>query len=200
MTLLGLTGGLAMGKSTVAQMLRQRRLPVVDTDDLARDLVNPGQPALDEIFTAFGPDLRQPDGTLNRTALAQIVFADPNARQRLEGLLHPRIHQRWLDLAAHWRAANQPAGVVVIPLLFETGSTHHFDATLCTACSPETQANRIAARGWTPENAAARIRAQWPIDCKIAASTHVLWTEGTFDVTARQLDLILRQLNLQPVF
>lgn len=197
MTLLGLTGGIAMGKTTVSRLLHDRHLPVVDTDDLARELVEPGQPALDEIRAVFGPSITGPDQRLRRDELARIVFADAAARQRLERILHPRILERWSELAAQWRTAGHAAGVVVIPLLFETDAAKHFSATLCAACTDRTQARRIASRGWTPAAAAARIAAQWPIARKMAAATHVLWTEGALELTARQVDLVLRQLDLQ---
>jgi dephospho-CoA kinase len=200
MTLLGLTGGIAMGKSTVANLLRNQGFPVVDTDDLARELVEPGLPAFHAILTAFGPAVRHSNGRLDRAALARIVFEDPAARRRLEAILHPPIQQRWVEQAAAWRTANLSAGVVVIPLLFETDSAPHFDATLCVACTAHSQAVRAAARGWSPAAASTRIAAQWPIERKIAAATHVLWTEGDLELTRLQLDRVLRQLNLQPAF
>src|SRR5882672_6276754 len=120
MILLGLTGGVGMGKSTSARLLGERGLPVIDTDLLAHELVEPGQPALAEIRAAFGYDIIDPDHRLDRARLARRVFSDPAARQQLEAILHPRIRQLWLaqvEILAQQQAAEC---VVVIPLLFET--------------------------------------------------------------------------------
>src|SRR5262245_53982791 len=102
MRLIGLTGGVGMGKSTAADLLKERGIPVVDTDQLARDVVEPGQPAFNEVKERFGPGVVGPDGTLNRKALADLIFADSARRQELESILHPRIRERWLAQAALW--------------------------------------------------------------------------------------------------
>ncbi|MGD0087981.1 MAG: dephospho-CoA kinase, partial [Verrucomicrobiota bacterium] len=120
MKTLGLTGGIGMGKSTAARFLRERGAQLVDTDELARQLVEPGQPALVEIQTVFGQNVVAPDGQLRREALAQIVFTDPAARRKLESILHPRIREGWLAQVESWRTENHALAVVVIPLLFET--------------------------------------------------------------------------------
>src|ERR1043166_7183608 len=133
MKILGLTGGIGMGKSTAAELLRQRGLPVVDTDLLAREVVEPGQPALQEIKTLFGADVIDAGGPLRRAALAARVFADDTQRPQLEAITHPRIRERWVAQAEAWRGAGQPMGVVVIPLLFETGTEACFDAIVCAA-------------------------------------------------------------------
>jgi dephospho-CoA kinase len=190
--LLGLTGGIGMGKSTVGQLLSERGIPIVDTDLLAREIVEPGQPALVEIQKAFGAEMLDPSGRLRRDRLARCVFADPEARQRLEGILHPRIRQLWLAQAAALRAQNHPCAVVVIPLLFETNAQSEFDATLCVACSSATQRHRLLARSWTPQQIEQRLHAQWPIEKKIAAADYVLWTESTPDLLAPQLDRVLK--------
>ena len=118
MIVLGLTGGIGMGKSTCAQLLRQRAVPVVDTDGLARRVVEPGQPAQAEILAAFGQQMLGADGQLRRDELARLVFADLDARRRLESILHPRIRELWRAQAESWRAENHALAVVVIPLLF----------------------------------------------------------------------------------
>jgi dephospho-CoA kinase len=191
MKLLGLTGGIGMGKSTATDLLRQRGLPVVDTDLLAREIVEPGQPALTEIVQHFGPEFLDSDGRLRRDKLADRVFADESERRQLEALTHPRIRERWMVEAASWRASGQPIGIVVIPLLFETGSEGGFDALVCIACSAATQQQRLRARGWTHTQVEQRLRAQWPVERKVAASHYVVWTEGTLQAHAEQLDLIL---------
>jgi dephospho-CoA kinase len=195
MKVLGLTGGVGMGKSTCAQLLRARAIPVVDTDDLARTVVEPGQAALAEIRAAFGSQMIDKEGQLNRGELARAVFSDPAARKRLEGILHPRIRELWKAQANDWQAQDQPSGVVVIPLLFETGAESELDATVCLACSEATQRQRLAARGWSSEQIDQRIRAQWPIEQKLAKSDYVIWTEAGLDVHADQLDRILRAIK-----
>lgn len=172
----------------------------MDTDELARQLVAPGQPANAEIRSAFGDQLFDPAGGLRREALARLVFADEPARRRLETILHPRIRHAWQAKVAVWRSEGHPAGVVVIPLLFETQAADMFAATICVACSTASQGDRLAARGWSPEASAQRIQAQWPIEQKLVAADFVVWAEGGVERTAEQLRRILGHLDLrQPV-
>jgi len=194
MKVCGLTGGAGMGKSTAAQLLRQRGVPVVDTDELARQLVEPGQPALLEIQTVFGKHVIAPDGQLRRDELAQIVFPDPASRKKLEAILHPRIRERWLTQIETWRGENCPLAVVVIPLLFETAAESQFDKIICVACSAAAQRERLLARGWTPEQIRQRLAAQWPVEQKIARADFVIWTEGAPNTCAQQIDRILAGL------
>ena len=191
MKALGLTGGIGMGKSACADLLRARGIPVVDSDDLAREVVEPGQPALAEVQRAFGPGIVSTDGRLDREELARRVFADTAARRQLESILHPRIRQLWLAQIQQWRAAEHPLAVVVIPLLFETHAESDFDATLCVACSAATQRQRLLARHWPPEQMEQRIQAQLPPEKKIELANYVIWTEGALDIHAAQLDRIL---------
>ena len=194
MKVLGLTGGVGMGKSASAQLLRARGVPVVDTDDLARQVVEPGQPALAEVQKLFGPGIVGPDGQLRREDLARVVFADPAARKRLEDILHPRIRVLWRAQLEAWRKESRPLAVVVIPLLFETSAETELDVTICVACSAATQQQRLLARGWSPKEIEQRLRAQWPIEVKIARSDYVIWTEAGLDVHGEQLDRILKPL------
>lgn len=191
MKLFGLTGGIGMGKSAAAKILSERGVPVADTDLLARQVVEPGQPALAEIQHAFGDGVIAPDGSLRRAALARIVFPDPTARQKLEAITHPRIRRLWREQVEVWRARQAPAGCVVIPLLFETGAENELDATICVACSPATQQKRLRERGWTPEQIGERVAAQFPVEKKIAMATFVAWNEGSLDILAAQLERIL---------
>jgi len=191
MKLIGLTGGIGTGKSTAAGFMAERGLPVIDTDELAHALVEPGQPALAEIVTAFGAELLDEQGRLRRAALADIVFSAPEKLRMLEAILHPRIRERWLAQAEVWRSEGRGAGVVVIPLLFETNAQRYFDAILCTACSVTTQRERLQRRGWNGTQIQQRLAAQWPLEKKMAAATHVIWTEGDLTVHRAQLDKIL---------
>jgi dephospho-CoA kinase len=191
MKLFGLTGGIGTGKSTAASILARRGVRMIDTDDLAREMVVPGQPALQEIAAAFGPAMIDAEGRLDRANLAAIVFADAAKRNQLEAILHPRIRSAWKDRVAAWRSEGVPVGVVVIPLLFETGAQGEFDLIICTACPEATQLGRLAARGWSPAQSAARLAAQWPLDRKMAASHRVIWTEGDLEVHERQIGRVL---------
>jgi dephospho-CoA kinase len=194
MKVFGLTGGVGMGKSTAAGFFLQHGVRVVDTDELARHLVRPGEPALAEIGRQFGPDLISPDGRLRREELARIVFADPSARHRLEAILHPRIRAAWLDRLETWRRENCPLALVVIPLLFETSAENHFDKIICTACTSAVQHERLSARGWSPDQIRQRVAAQLPVDQKIARAHFVLWTEGTLAAHAEQVSRVLPRL------
>ena len=179
-----------MGKSTVAGMLAARGATVVDTDELARQVVAPGEPALEEIRREFGSQVISPSGHLRRDELARIVFSDAAARQKLENILHPRIRALWMEQVRQCRAVGKSPVVVVIPLLFETGAEDQFDATICIACSAATQRQRLAERGWTAAESEKRVAAQWPIENKIAKADIVIWTEGSLDVVSDQVDRV----------
>jgi dephospho-CoA kinase len=190
MKVFGLTGGIGMGKSAAERWLRRRGVPVVDSDALARQIVQPGSPALREIQLAFGNDLVDAEGRLRRAELAGIVFADPAARRKLESITHPQIRELWAGQIETWRAQGQPLAVVVIPLLFETGAQRALDATVCVACSAATQRRRLLDRGWSAAEIEQRIAAQWPSERKMANATFVVWTEGGLEVLGEQLDRI----------
>ena len=191
MILLGLTGGVGMGKSTVADMLRQRGWPMVDSDLIARQIVEPGQPALAEIAAQFGGEMIGAEGRLRRDLLAERVFADESQRKKLEAILHPRIRRTWRGVADQWRKEGRSWGVAVIPLLHEVGADEEFDRILCVACSAATQQKRLEARGWTLGEMERRQRAQWPVDKKMARADFVVWSEGGLEVAAAQLDRVL---------
>jgi dephospho-CoA kinase len=195
MTLVGLTGGVGMGKSTSASLLRDRGFPLVDTDDLAREEVGPGKPALAEIASAFGVQVLAPDGTLRRDQLAKIVFGDETSRKRLESILHPRIREAWLSHVELWKREQRPLGFIIIPLLFETAAERFFDKIVCIACSPKSQFARLALRGWSTEQAVQRIQSQWPVDKKMSLANFVVWTEGELSVHGQQWDRILPSLR-----
>jgi dephospho-CoA kinase len=197
MKLIGITGGIAMGKSTAAGLLRQRGVAVIDTDDIARRLVEPGQPALAEIVERFGPAVLLPDGRLNRGQLARQVFAPGPARSDLEAILHPPIRAAWMAEAELWRKAGRPCGAVIIPLLFETGAQTCFDAVICVACSQAAQARRLEERGWDAAQRRERLKAQWPAPKKIVQSDFVVWTGTTLEIHAAQIEKIIEGLVRQ---
>ena len=187
----GLTGGIGMGKSTAADLLRRRGFPVVDSDVIAREIVEPGQPALAEIRQLFGREILGDDGRLRRDELARRVFADASARRKLEEILHPRIRAVWQSQLQSWRAEGRPAAIALIPLLFETDASRHCDATICAACSAKTQRQRLRKRGWNDEQIDQRIAAQLPIEKKMLLADYVVWTEGPLDVHEGQLARII---------
>jgi len=193
MKLLGLTGAPGMGKSTIAKMLAKRGISVVDTDELARRVVEPGQPAWNELRAAFGEEIVAQDsgGQIRRDQLARIVFNDLKARRTLENIVHPRIRELWVSEVEKWRMQKQEIGMIVIPLLFETGAEDQFDATICVACSKSTQLKRLISRGWSDSEINRRCRAQLPIEGRMELSEYVIWTEGTLDVSEGQLSRIL---------
>jgi dephospho-CoA kinase len=191
MQTIGLTGGMGMGKSAAAELLRQRGVPVIDTDVVARQVVEPGQSALAQVAAAFGADLLGADGRLRREELARRVFGGAAARQQLEEILHPAIHAVWQEQVGIWRAEGRKLAVVVIPLLFETRTAAWFDLTVCVACTASTQHERLRGRGWSSLQIQQRLAAQLPIEQKMALAHRVLWSEGELDVLAKQLDRIL---------
>lgn len=194
--MLGLTGGVGMGKSTAAGFLLSAGVRVVDTDAIARDLTQPGQPALAEIQREFGPQMISASGELRRDELARVVFADGVARQKLETILHPRIRAAWQRQVEAWRTDGCPLAVVVIPLLFETQAEGSFDKIACVACSPASQQERLRLRGWDSVQASQRIAAQMPVEQKIARSHYVIWTEGSMENHRRQVDKIISSVSI----
>ncbi|HEX5769350.1 MAG TPA: dephospho-CoA kinase [Nocardioidaceae bacterium] len=176
----GLTGGVASGKSTVSAMLRDLGAVVVDADLLAREVVAPGTEGLAEIVAAFGDKVLTPEGELDRPAMGAIVFGDEEARRRLEAIIHPRVRQRSAEL----EAAAGPDAVVVhdIPLLAETGQAGTFGAVVVVDVPVETQVERmVRLRGMTEAEAKARISAQATREQRLAVATHVIDNTGTVE-------------------
>ncbi len=191
MQLLGITGGIGMGKSTAGRVLKERGLPVVDTDDLARLESAAGTSGFEEIVSAFGQDSVGPDGQLDRARLAQRIFGDSGARKRLEEILHPRIANAWKSEVIRCREAGHSRMVVLIPLLFERGYEAEFSAVVTMACSESTQRERLRLRGWSDAQIQARNHAQMPAAEKMVRARFVVWTEGGLEVHRRQWDRIL---------
>lgn len=194
MKLIGITGGIGMGKSTCARHLAELGIPVIDTDVLARQLVEPGHPALSEIESAFGSEIVLSNGQLRRDELARRVFADKSALKRLEAILHPRIFEAWQGEVEKWRSEKQPVGAVIIPLLFETKAERHFDVVICVACSPATQLRRLRERQWDDAQIAQRLSSQWPVEKKITQSDFLIWSDVPLETHYEQLDRVLNRL------
>ena len=180
-----------MGKSTAAELLRRRGLPVVDSDVIAREIVEPGRPVLAEVQRRFGMEIVGEDGRLRRDELARRVFADPVARRDLEALLHPRIREIWQAQLKSWRDEGTAVAVAVIPLLFEMNAQSCFDATICVACSSSTQRRRLLERGWSDAQIDQRNAAQLPVEQKLLLADYAIWTEGPLDVHEAQLGRII---------
>lgn len=174
----GLTGGVASGKSTVAAMLRELGATVIDADALAREVVAKGTPGLDRVVQEFGEELLTADGDLDRPAMGRLVFGDEQARRRLEAIVHPLVFERIVELEEQ---APQD-GVVVhdIPLLAENGRGGDFDAVVVVDAPPELQLERMLRdRGWTREDAESRMRAQASREERLALATYVVENTGT---------------------
>ena len=140
---IGLTGGIGCGKTTVARVFEQLKTPVIDADEIAHQLVAIGQPALARIQQEFGTDVLNPDGSLNRNKLRELIFSDPKQKQKLESILHPLVYK---SIQAELNRLNTPYCIICIPLLFETNMTHLVDRILVVDCSVETQIERIRKR------------------------------------------------------
>jgi dephospho-CoA kinase len=173
--LVGLTGGIATGKSTFAAALRALGVPVVDADQLARAVVVKGAPALAEVAAAFGPGVLAPDGGLDRKALAAVVFADPAARRRLEAITHPAIRRAMEAETARLAAAGHDLAFYDAPLLFEVGLEPAMALVVVVFAPPDAQVARLMARdGLAPPEAEARLAAQLPVAEKAARADVVV--------------------------
>ena len=196
---IGLTGGVASGKSTVADMFAHLGAVVIDTDQIAREVVMPGQPALGEIEAAFGPELLTADGTLDRRRMRELVFSEPERRHRLESILHPRIRARTLDIA---QQADGPYQLLVVPLLLETGFGDLVDRVLVVDCPEHEQRQRLLQRdGEDPAQAERMMAAQTSRQARLAVADDVIDNGGPIDATRAQVEKLHRyylQLAARP--
>ncbi len=193
---IGLTGGIGSGKSLVAGLLRELGAPVVDADELARRVVEPGQPALAEIAREFGPAVIAADGTLDRKAVAAIVFSDETRRRRLNAITHPRIAALGqAEIAAH---AARGAKVVIYEaaLIVENGLHHMLDGLIVVSAPPEEQVRRALARdGGTEEAVRARLASQLPLADTLAVATHIVDNAGSIAETRAQVERLWREID-----
>lgn len=186
---IALTGGIATGKSTVANMLRKLGAAVIDADEQARRVVEPGTESWEKLRSLLGPEYFNPDGTLRRRELRERIIRDPDCRKKLEAVLHPFI------LRAMWRErekarALHPDSLVIfdIPLLFEGGFDKNFDIVILAYAPPQIQVERLVARdGLDPEEARRTLSIQYPIDSKKSNSTYVIDNSGDLDLTLEQV-------------
>jgi dephospho-CoA kinase len=180
----GLTGGLASGKSTVARWLGELGCTVVDADRLVADLYQPGEPGAEAVRRLFGDGVLDPRGGVDHRKLGALVFADPGARRKLEAAIHPLVGQRSLEILAAAR------GIVVMEatLLVETGGADRYDVLVTVEADPELRLRRAIERGVDPESARARLAAQATPAQRIARADHVLWNEGSLDHLRAQVE------------
>jgi dephospho-CoA kinase len=173
---IGLTGGIACGKSTLAGMLRERGWQIIDTDAIARQILVPGQPTWKNVIDVFGSSILQPDKSIDRKVLGRLVFADPSLRAKLNGITHPVIRSVWQQEREE-RARTHPIQslAVMIPLLFECELERYFTSVWCVGASHATQLRRLESRGLTPPEAAQRIASQMPVAAKMERSSVAFW-------------------------
>lgn len=197
MYVLGLTGGIASGKSTVANYLQAQHIPVLDADVIAHEITVRGQKALAEIENVFGEQVFFADGSLNRPALAERVFNDSTALAKLNAITHPKVFERMqaqLDLLARQKT---PLAVLDIPLLFENPGKMTFDATVVVTVDPQVQLERLMNRNQlTADQARARIAAQMPLADKANRADFVIDNGGALQATYRQVDDMLATLAI----
>lgn len=194
---IALTGGIASGKSTVADMFAERGAVIIDSDVLAREVVEPGTPGLREIVERFGKDILSPNGTLDRPALGKLIFADDEARRDLNAITHPRVRARANELTR-----NAPEGAVVIqviPLLLEAKLVDNFDVVIVVDIPEELQLERLMERNrFTRDEALARIRSQVTRAERLAVADHVIDNSGSRAHTHRQVDDVWAVINDAP--
>jgi dephospho-CoA kinase len=182
---IGLTGGIGSGKSTVAGLLAERGAVVIDADRIAREVVEPGTPGLAAVVEAFGDGILAADGSLDRPALAAVVFTDAEARARLDGIVHPLVRDRAVQLAA--AAAADAVLVNDVPLLVETGQAGSYDLVLVVEADLDTRLARLVDRGVPEDDARARIAAQATDEQRRAVADVVLDNSGTREQLAEQV-------------
>jgi dephospho-CoA kinase len=195
MRVFGLTGNIGSGKSTVAAMLREAGIPVLDADRISKEVTAPGGRAYDAVVRAFGKAIVRDDGTIDRKRLGEIVFSDPASRERLERITHPAILEAMKEAISGIEREGHRAAVVEATLIHESGKTGLFEAVISVACDRETAISRLAARdGMSRSQAEARLRAQMDADRKAEVSDYVIDTSGNLDETRRQVLALARVL------
>ena len=182
-----LTGGIATGKSHVLGLCRSHGLACLDADELAHGVTAAGTEATAAIAERFGAGLLAPDGSVDRSKLGPIVFADPAARRDLDAIVHPAVYRAIGAALRGFELLGYPLVVVDVPLLYESGHEKDFDRVIVTACDIETQRARLRARGLNETAAEQRIAAQWPTEQKAARGDFVIRTDGTLEETARRV-------------
>ena len=193
---LGLTGGIASGKSAVAAMLREMGFAVLDADGLAHKLIEPGQPAYAEVLQEFGPSILDASGRVDRAKLSAIVFNDRAKLDRLNAIVHPRVAEVVFSQFEAWRRSGvRDAAFVEAALLIESGIHKKLDGLVVAWCTPEQQLERLLARGLSEAEAHRRMAAQLPVDEKLLLATEKIDCTGTLEETRRQVEALAVRLR-----
>jgi dephospho-CoA kinase len=193
---LGLTGGIASGKSAVAAMLRELGFSVLDADSLAHKLIEPGQPAHSDVLREFGQSVLAPDARVDRTKLSAIVFNDRSKLDRLNAIVHPRVAEVVFRQFDEWqRTGMRDAGFVEAALLIESGIHNNLDGLVVAWCEPQQQLERLLARGLSEAEARRRIAAQLPVEEKLRLATEKIDCSGSLDETRRQVQALASKLR-----
>ena len=188
---LALTGGIACGKSTLADGMRARGWHVIDTDQIAHEVMRTGQPTWKNVVDAFGPSILKPDRSIDRKVLGRLVFADPLLRAKLNEITHPAIRSAWQrELEERARTHPDQFLAVMIPLLFECKLERLFSAVWAVGATRATQIRRLRARGLSEDEAVQRLASQLPVAEKSARSSVAFWGEGPAPALLRQLDFV----------
>lgn len=196
MKLVGLTGGIASGKSTVAKILQSLGAAIVNADDLAREVVEPGHEAWKEIVASFGTDILQSDQTLDRQKLRTLIFNQPEARKRLESIIHPRVRALAEERIRQYAAAGYPVVIYEVPLLFEGNLQEWLRPVILVACDVETQTARLQKRDHlTAADAEKHIAAQMSLKDKRRLADYVIENNGSLEDLERQTRQILEELK-----
>lgn len=195
----GLTGGIASGKSATASLWRQWGTEIIDSDEIARQVVEPGQPAHREVVDYFGTGVLRADGKIDRAKLGEIVFGDAREREKLNQIVHPRVREQWKRRVSAFEATpvagrGSPGIVAMIPLLYETNAQAGFDSVVVVACRVETQRTRLESRGLTDAQATARIGSQMSLTAKMEKADFVIWNEYSLDLLEAQARAVWRKL------
>lgn len=194
MMIIGLTGSIASGKSTVSKMLEEKGYPIIDADRVARQVVEPGSETLKKIGDLFGDEVIKPDGTMDREKVGALIFSDPARRKQLNDIIHPAIRGEMLRQRSDYLAQGYRTIIMDIPLLFESKLQHFVDKILVVSVTEENQLTRLMERnGLNDKDAKARISSQLPMSVKEEGADAVIYNNGTVGETARQLERIMEQ-------
>jgi dephospho-CoA kinase len=187
----GLTGGIATGKSTAMEQWRSLGVAGLDADEYAHRALTPDTPTWEEVVHAFGNEILNPDRTINRPRLGDIVFTDDGKREALNRIIHPAVDKMWKKEVQRLKREGQAQFVVVaIPLLYEVAAESQFDCVVVVGCSEPTQVSRLTQKGLSEPQARARIRAQWPLSKKMDRADFVIWNDGVPGVLHQQAEII----------
>ena len=193
---IGLTGGIACGKSTVEKILLEAGWPVLDTDQVAHRVLEPDSPVYEAVIEEFGSEVVKDDGRIDRRKLGALVFADASRRIALNALVHPEIETRWKEWLST-QTATAARAVVSIPLLYEVGLENNFDHIVCVAAPAQRVMEHLKQRGLSEEAARMRVDAQWPVDLKAAQADAVIRNDGSLELLKKRVNEWMASISHQ---